>query len=588
MRRPSRAGLSLALALCAGMPLAAQNLASLGKEKPLSFTGGLSFNQILYASSGIASRRDPYSYVAAGNLNLSLYGWSVPLRFTFSNRQAMFSQPFNQYALHPTWKWITAHAGYTSLSFSPYTVNGHIFLGGAVEMEPGGNWKISALYGRFLKAIDFDEGAASARSPSYQRTGYGTKIAYGRRGNFAEIIVFRAEDDEESISAVPDSLRLFPEENLVMSVGGGATVRQHLLLKAAIATSAITRDSRAEKAQHDHPLANTGLFDPRLSSAYYQAFKSSLDYQNKGWVVGVAYEKVDPGYRTLGAYYFNNDLENITLNTTAGLLQGKMNIALSTGMQRDNLDKTKVSTLRRMVGSVNMNYVPSQKVNLSASWSSFQTFTNIRSSFETINQLTPYDHLDTLNFTQISRSTSLTGMYTLTVTESTRKQLNLQFTGQEASEKQGEGHAQGGMRFYNLNTGYSISLIPQNLHVTVAFNTAVNHGPSLRARTLGPTTSLARSFLQRKLRMALSASLNYTHSHGVLINSVVNGRWSGILTLQNKHNLNVSAVLSQRRNGVESASGSFREFTCTAGYSYNFSCREAKLSTKASKKRSGY
>lgn len=575
MRRPSRAGLSLVLALCACIPLAAQNLASFGKEKPFSFTGGLSFNQIFYASSGIASRREPYSYVASGNLNLALYGWSVPLRFTFSNRQVTFSQPFNQYALHPAWKWITAHAGYTSLSFSPYTVNGHVFLGGAVEMEPEGSWKISALYGRFLKATGDNNGEASGHSPAFQRMGYGTKVTYSRGGNFADIIVFGAEDHEKSIAALPDSLRIFPEQNLVISVGGGATILQHLLLKAELATSAITRDSRAGKAQHDHLLAKTGLFEPRLSSAYHQAFKTSMDYQNNGWTAGIAYEKVDPGYRTLGAYYFNNDLESITVNTTASLLAGKMNVALSTGMQRDNLDKTKVSTLRRMVGSVNMNYAPSPKLNFSASWSSFQTFTNIRSSFEIINQLTPYDNLDTLNFTQVSRSASLTGMYTLTAAETKRQQLNLQFTAQEASEKQGENPIQAGTRFYNLNTGYSISLIPENMNVALAFNTAVNHGPSLLTRTMGPTTALTRSFFQRKFRMSLSASFNKTYSHGVIMNSVLNGRWSGNLTLRNKHNLNLSAVLSQRRNGAESISKSFTEFTFTAGYSFSFSSRVA-------------
>ena len=119
MRRPSRSGLSLVFVLCANISLIAQNLEAIGKEKPFSFAGGFSFNQIFYSSSGIASRRDPYSYFASGNVSLSLYGWSVPLSFSISNQNTAFSQPFNQYALHPTWKWISAQAGYTSMSISP-------------------------------------------------------------------------------------------------------------------------------------------------------------------------------------------------------------------------------------------------------------------------------------------------------------------------------------------------------------------------------------------------------------------------------------------------------------------------------------
>ena len=87
-----------------------------------------------------------------------------------------------------------------------------------------------------------------------------------------------------------------------------------LLRQAEAATSALTKDTRAEKTAHAHPLARSGLlFTPRLSSAYYQAFKTSLDYQFERWIMGVAYERIDPGYRTLGAYYFNNDLENVTV-----------------------------------------------------------------------------------------------------------------------------------------------------------------------------------------------------------------------------------------------------------------------------------
>jgi hypothetical protein len=67
-----------------------------------------------------------------------------------------------------------------------------------------------------------------------------------------------------------------------------------------------------------------------------------------------------------------------------------MMVAVSAGTQRDNLDKSKISTMRRMVGSINVNYMPSQKLNLSTSYSTFQSYTNIRSQFVDINQLTQY------------------------------------------------------------------------------------------------------------------------------------------------------------------------------------------------------
>jgi hypothetical protein len=571
MRRPSRPGLSLVVALCANIPLAAQNLESIGKEKPFSFAGGLSFNQIFYSSSGIASRRAPYSYFASGNLNLSLYGWSIPLSFTRSNQQTSFSQPFNQYSLHPTWKWITAHAGYTSMSFSPYTVNGHIFLGCGVDIAPAGNWRLSALYGRFLKAVEADTAHAPITLPAFERRGYALKATYGNGRNFVDIILFHAKDVSNSIGKIPDSLGVTPQQNLVLSVGGGKTIFKHFQLKAELATSALTRDTRSEKTTHRHLLARSGIFfEPRISSAYYNALKTSFQYQQDAWIIGVAYERIDPGYRTLGAYYFNNDLENITLNGSAGILKGKMNIATSTGIQHDNLDKTKVSSMRRLVGSVSLNYIPSQRLNLSSSYSSFQTFTNIRSEFETINQLTPYDHLDTLNFTQISRSASLSGIYTFRGSENKKQHVNVHLTWQDAAEKQGHVEQHSGSRFYNLNVGYSMVLVPQNTSLALAFNTAITQGYTIQTRIIGPGASVTRSFLNRKFRTTLSSSYNKTRSSGVNVHAVINCRLNSTFSIKDKHNISLSAVMVKRINATEGAGGRITELTATAGYNYSF------------------
>lgn len=573
MRRPSRTGLSWVFVICTSTSVVAQDLESIGKEKPFSFSGGISFNQIFYASRGAQAHRDPYSYFASGNTNLSFYGWSIPLSFNISNHKTSFSQPFNQYAIHPTWKWITAHAGYTSMSFSPYTVNGHIFCGGGIDLEPEGRWKLSAFYGRLLKASEPE--TPGYAPPSYQRMGYGLKASFGEGSNSIDVILFRAADDAHSIHQPPDSLGVTPHENLVVSAGGTKRILKHFILKAEIATSALTKDTRAEETEHAHPLARSAiLFQPRLSSAYYQAYKTSLDYQLDGWLLGAAYERIDPGYRTLGAYYFNNDLENITANASAGLRDGKLNVAVSAGVQRDNIDKTKLSTMRRMVGSLNVNYTPSQRLNVSASWSSFQTYTNIRPQFETINQLTPYDNLDTLNFTQISRNASLSGMYALGESEDTRKNIQINLSWQDASDQQGAHQAYAGTSFYNLNAGYAFTRVAQNLSVAVTWNTTLNDAPFIRTRMLGPNASVSKSFLGRKLRTTFSSSYNQTYSNGSRTSTILNGRLNAVVSVKGKHNIGISAVLVDRR--LAEASRNITEFTATMGYNYSFAARQIK------------
>jgi hypothetical protein len=556
--------------IIANLETFAQNLETVGKEKPFSISGGISASQIFYGASGIKSRRDPYSYYLSGNLNIGLYGWSVPLNFSYSNQNFSYQQPFNQYAIHPTYKWITGHFGYTSMSYSSYTVNGHNFLGAGIDVAPEGKWKLSALYGRFLKAVDHDTTKNTSVVPAFQRMGCGFKASYGEGGNFADLIFFHAKDEISSIGPVPDSLNILPQENLVVNMAVGKTFFKHFILRTEFATSALSRDTRAAGAIHSHPLAKTRLFyEPRLSSSFYNAFKTSFDFQQESYTLGIAYERIDPQYRTLGAYFFNNDLENLTANVTTAIMQNKMNIAASAGMQRDNLDRSKISTMTRMVGAVNVNYLPSEKLNISGSYSTFQSYTNIRSQFVDINRLTPYQNLYTLKFTQLSSNASLTATLSFAKNEQRKQNINFALTYQNAADRQGALQQNAGMKFYNFNTAYALSLVPKQITIAASINTTLNEG-IISSKTMGPTLAINKSLLEKKLRVTLSSSYNNTYVAGENAGTILSSRVNAGLVLKKKHNITLSMSMISRHNNTQEINRSFTEYTCSLGYSYAF------------------
>ena len=563
--------LPILVTLCFQTMVFSQNLETIGKEKPIKISGGVSLSQIGYAASGISSRRDPYSYFATGNLNVSLYGWNVPLSFSYSNQGVSFQQPFNQFSMHPTYKWITLHAGFTSMNFSPYTLGGHLFSGVGVDATPTSKLKISALYGRFLKAVQPDTTAGSKVQAAYDRYGYGMKVGYGDGKDFVEAIVFRAQDEQQSIRFVPETQGILPQENLVLGFTGGKSLFQKLLLRLEWATSAITRDTRASQTSTENPLGNVGgLFTPRTSSSYYNAMKANVTYQGNGYSVGMGYERIDPQYRTLGSYFFNNDLENITINAATALMQGKVNLSANVGTQRDNLDESKATTLKRLVTAVNVAFAPTQRFNLALSYSSFQSFTNVRSQFVNINRLTQFDFLDTLNFTQISQNATVNSMYQLGNNKNKRQTVSLNLTAQDAADKQGQVTQNSGLRFYNFNSAYSLSITPRNLTLSLAFNLSMSDGAMSQSRTFGPTGSLSKQFFDKKLRTTLSVSQNESFANGFNTGSILNGRLSGNVSIKKKHNLNLSAVLVNRSSKQEGAAKSFTEFTATLGYVYSF------------------
>lgn len=563
--------LPILVTLCFQTMVFSQNLETIGKEKPIKISGGVSLSQIGYAASGISSRRDPYSYFATGNLNVSLYGWNVPLSFSYSNQGVSFQQPFNQFSMHPTYKWITLHAGFTSMNFSPYTLGGHLFSGVGVDATPTSKLKISALYGRFLKAVQPDTTAGSKVQAAYDRYGYGMKVGYGDGKDFVEAIVFRAQDEQQSIRFVPETQGILPQENLVLGFTGGKSLFQKLLLRLEWATSAITRDTRASQTSTENPLGNVGgLFTPRTSSSYYNAMKANVTYQGNGYSVGMGYERIDPQYRTLGSYFFNNDLENITINAATALMQGKVNLSANVGTQRDNLDESKATTLKRLVTAVNVAFAPTQRFNLALSYSSFQSFTNVRSQFVNINRLTQFDFLDTLNFTQISQNATINSMYQVGNNKNKRQTVSLNLTAQDAADKQGQVTQNSGLRFYNFNSAYSLSITPRNLTLSLAFNLSMSDGAMSQSRTFGPTGSLSKQFFDKKLRTTLSVSQNESFANGLNTGSILNGRLSGNVSIKKKHNLNLSAVLVNRSSKQEGAAKSFTEFTATLGYVYSF------------------
>lgn len=539
-----------------------QNLESIGKEKPITLNGGISLNQILYLSSDSLSSRQPYTYYLNGNLNLSIYGWSVPVSFSFSNRKFAFTQPFNQYSIHPTYKWVTFHAGYTSMVFSPYTLNGYQFLGAGVEMNPG-KYHFSAMYGRMQKAVELDT-ANTAVQPSYKRLGFGVKVGADFERVSVNVSAFHSKDEANSLYFPLDTLEIYPEQNIAFGAGGNLKIVDGLSIQAEYGSSMITRNTRSDSAGENL------LINKRTSTEQFNAIKGGIKYAASIYSIGLTYERIDPGYRTHGAYYFNNDLENIAVNINLTLFNNKLNLGANVGIQRDDLSNKKVSNMLRIVNSYNVGFVPSEKINVSATYSNFRSHTNIKSQFEQINQLTSYDNLDTLNFTQIAENTSLNFNYTLASTEKARKSIIFNGMYQQASEFQQQVETNNGAKFMSLNAAYNYSILKTNTSITAAINYNNSKTSTILTQTIGPTINFRKTFLKNKIKSSLSVSYNNSYSNSELINALLSIRTNFGYSVKKKHVFSLGTGLINRNSNRNDRRSKSTEFTGTLAYAYNF------------------
>jgi len=554
-----------------GYELFGQDLSNLDEKDPIKITGSASANQVYYGQSGSQSGRDPYSYYLMGRLNVALYGWNIPLSYRYSNQSRSFQQPFNQFSLSPRYKWIQAHVGYSSMSFSNYTMSGHQFYGAGLELKPTNDIEVALMYGRLKRATEADTSHQN-REPSFRRKAYGIQTTLKKWNGTYTFTLFRSKDEQSSLDSIPVQQGILPEENLVLSFKTSKTLFQNFSFDLEYAGTAITSDLRSRTNDVGVPVIynNAGaIFTPRQSSSFHKALKTSMNYQFESASLALAYERVDPEYRTHGAYYFRNDLENITINGQSTFFEERINISMNAGLQRDDLNNQKTQQMKRLVSSVNAGFRASDRLNINVNYSNFQSYTHVKNQFEDINNTRPYNNLDTLDFTQISQNMGFSLSYKLKSTEKTRRQISLNGSWQEASSEQGDVPVNSGSKFYNLNASYNYSIQPIGLSLNTTVNMNQSRNAGKRSSIFGPNVSVNKSFFDRKLRSSFSTSYNRSYSGGEVNSEVFNIRFSNSFKWKEQHSLQMSMIYMNRKRPNVDVEG-FSEFTIRMNYNYRF------------------
>ncbi len=525
-----------------------------GKGNPLKLTGGFSANSVVNGGNG-AEGRDPFTYYLNGNINLNLYGLvNLPFSFSLTNSGTSYKLPAspNRLSIHPSYKWITGHFGDVSMTFSPYTLNGHMFTGAGVELAPDG-WEFAAMYGRLLKAVEYDE-AQPAFLPNYKRMAYGIKAARIADKYQVSINMLNAKDVASSLEFAPDSLGITPMENIAGSVSFLLRPVRFIELSGEYGFSRLTTDTRFHGEER--------------TTTNYHAFKAQLSYVGENNRFGVGYERIDPGYHTLGAYYFTNDLENITLNAYQSFWENKMSLTLSIGYEHDDLASVKASASSRIIGSANLTAAFSERVNANVSYSNFQTHTNVRSNFELINQEHVLDKLDTLNFVQLSQSANMNLNIITKKSETQLHNLNMNFSYQDAANKQGGVYHPGSVtEMINASGSYAWTFIETGLTLNGAMN--FNNSKILNGNTVtwGPTLGVSSRLFKKKVMVGGSLSYNTGNLEGVKQNEVFLFRLNSSYSPYKKHSITL-AYNFQWRSALNRPTTNTS--LLTIGYAYNF------------------
>jgi hypothetical protein len=491
-----------------------QDLSNLKSQKAISLTGSVAARSNTFNTTDSAKSYPSFSYFLVGSPTLNIYSISLPFSFIYSNQQVTFRQPFNQFGISPSYKWITVHLGNRNLDYNKYTLSGHNMLGAGIDLTPG-RWRISAAYGRLNKATKFDTTSSLLLPISFERNMVAGQLGYGRDKSNLVFSFIKALDRLNSVPLTDAFVaNVTPAENLALGSKLKLRLGALFTLEAQGAFSIYTQDIATTVTvindsmlnSRGVPLVITDNFNLNVTSNYFTAAESKLSFKNKKGVTAfVQYTRIDPNYRSMGTYFFQNDIENILVGNGFSILKKRLRFNGSIGYQHDNLNLVKKATSSRIIGSANIG-LNLTKFGIDINYYNF-------SSDQTPKVI---KFADSLRIAQTTQNLSITPRYIimgtqlmhtilLATTFSTINDFNRTFSSELQSRQ---------MQTQLFMFNYTLAILKLKLNISPSINyTNLTDKKTLNNNTKGANLTVQKTLLNDKMDMSLSTGINQQNNN---------------------------------------------------------------------------
>lgn len=531
-------------------------------DPPDGLYGSVGASLIAYDIDGLPARREPLSWTVDGSLNATLLGFDIPIDFTLSEQERSFRQPFNRIGFSPGIGPLRTHLGYRSMRFSDYTLAGVTFLGGGVELAPGG-FRLMGMYGRLQRAVEEDT-TEQFVLPAYERWGYGAKIGYESTIVDVGVSYFHAWDDSSSLVRRPTTADVRPQENSVAGLTlGFAIIPERLRIEAEAGASILTRDVGSIPSDtNDIPGEINSIQTVRNSTTLTLATKAGLEYLSDDFRARLGYERIEPEYESLGAYYFTTDVERFTLEPAVNLFDRRLRLSGSIGLEHDNLLDNRLARTNRVIGSALVGWDPSQTFGIDASYLNYSTGQS--AGRERIN--------DTIAVRNVSQSASLAPRL-LFVGPATNHFITLVGMMQDYTDRNAFTNELSDSRTVTGNLIYSLSFVETPLTTGASLLLSETTTGAIVTTAIGGSLNGGLGFSDGDL--SLTGSVGYTRTsqdfNGVATSAnVFNENLNAAYRLTDNDQISLSAYATQS-DGNLSLSSDFEEMTAVLSYRHSFS-----------------
>lgn len=504
-----------------------------------------------YSASGISNRRAPGSMQLSGSANFDLFGLRSGITLLYSTDRSGLRQSADRLQYSGRWRFVTLEAGDVAPSYSQYSLSGVSLRGGHADLRPG-PVLLSFAGGRAQRAVE-PSSAVEFREAAYRRTLYAARAGVDFGDYRFALSGLLARDDTASLrdpgAAVPkENLSLSPE--LQLTLAGG-----RLHLEAEGTMSALTQDTRnpePDLSRTELPQFLVKLLRPRSGTRADYAGRLGADLNLDNFGVRAGYERIQPGFESLGAAQLRSDQEVLTLRPRVSLLERRLNLAGSLSTTRNNLLGQSARSVRRNQIGTNI------QARLSRSFTVTGTVQQIENRSEATRSAAPGSFGE---LRQVARAFSITptlslvrGVLVHTATISLSTQSVDDHSDPTVPAEVRAAYASSG---FNSTATYALAF-PSGLSLSATGNHTRSDAAAFESSMTSLTLGAGRSFLERRLSVNTTGGWSST-------GSVMNfGTGSGDPVTSDTRQLSANLNSSYRLGAANTLRFSLRAFSNAA------------------------
>lgn len=422
-----------------------------GKPVPVKITGTLGVTYEGYgltrnpAGNNFYTPRKPWNQVRYTFNPLLQIGkkFSIPLNANFNaiatnlagpyaglknqNLGQFLTNPANNFALNPKYKWVEFLLGTQYLKYSDLSTGDIGIVGVGVNLNPG-KFVFKVFTGLSQQAVNYVALPPPGVTGAYKRSHYMFQIGTAEEGKYKFVInLAKAKDNVTSVTSPP--LTIKPQEGFTFSAVVEKKWENNWFIVLEGAESVFTKDL-TQPLSANNKTSFKPFLSARTSTAKDHAGSLSAGKKSADFDLSYSTKYIGAGYQTIGYPFMQSDHWDNTINTRFNAWKKKVNVTASVGQRVNNLSNTSTRATQ-FIGNMNVFAQFSDKFSLNANYNNF--------GFQAASGLNPYGIKNVSNDFGISptytwTTTTMSNVLTLSYNYSTYDERDV-ITGLSTSNK---------------------------------------------------------------------------------------------------------------------------------------------------------